>query len=86
MGVKRSECHLSIPFQISATGFAIEQESEFQPENDALKFPLISFCYRLPFIALSKSSLEPEVSTMSWVTINLLHGPDTKCIWGICLF
>ena len=31
MGVEILECHWSIPFQISAIRFAIEQESDFQP-------------------------------------------------------
>ena len=47
MGVKTFKCHTkstprSTPF-ISAIYLAIEQESDFQPQNDVLKFPLISF-------------------------------------------
>ena len=44
MGIKRLECYQIVPFLISAIQFTIEQESDFQPENDVLKFPLISFC------------------------------------------
>jgi len=46
MAVKTLECHIksaprSAPF-ISAIRFALEQESDFQFQNDVLKFLLIS--------------------------------------------
>ena len=69
-----------------AIEFAIEQESDFQPQNYMLKFPLISFCYssfKSPFTNLSPES---EVSiTCHGLLCHLLHdpkAPNTKCMGG----
>jgi len=84
MGVKTTLRALRL---ISAIHFAIEQESNFQPQNDMLKFPLISFYYssfKSPFIALSKSGLiSILLITCHGLLHHLLHGPETpntKCI------
>ena len=81
MGVKTLECWLEFPFQMSAIHFPIEQESDFQPENDEPKHPLISFWYssfKSIFTALSKSSRESEITiTCHRLLHHILHGP--KC-------
>jgi len=45
MGVKTWNATLRALHIISAIHFAIDKESDFQPQNDAFKFPLIFFCY-----------------------------------------
>jgi len=65
--LKTLECHQSIPFQISAIYFAIEQKSDFQLKNEAPKFSLNSIYYssfKLPFTALSNYSC---IYHVSWV-------------------
>ena len=62
MGVKTLECHWSIPFQVSAIHFDIEQVSDFQPYNDRLNFYYSSFNGHS--LLFPNSSLESDVSIM----------------------